>query len=107
MDQHDAASGTPLIAACGLHKTYGQAQAVRGISFEVRRGEVVGFLGPNGAGKSTTMKMLTGFLKPTAGIAKIGGLDVAEAPLQARRLLGYLPESAPLYDEMMVIDFLR
>ncbi|HET6345683.1 MAG TPA: ATP-binding cassette domain-containing protein [Myxococcota bacterium] len=99
-------AGTPLIEARGLVKHYGSTRAVKGISFRVSRGEVVGFLGPNGAGKSTTMKMLTGFLKPTAGQALVAGHDVAEDALSARRVLGYLPESAPLYDDMMVIDFL-
>jgi ABC-2 type transport system ATP-binding protein len=79
---------------------------VSDISFQVSRGEIVGFLGPNGAGKSTTMKMLTGYLRPSAGSAVIGGIDVAEDPLAAKRLIGYLPENAPLYDDMMVVDFL-
>lgn len=103
----DASAATPLIQAQDLVKTYGATQAVRGVSFDVRRGEVVGFLGPNGAGKSTTMKMLTGFLRPTAGRARIMGIDMAHNALEAQRHIGYLPESAPLYDEMMVIDFLR
>jgi ABC-2 type transport system ATP-binding protein len=101
------ADEAPLVEACGLVKTYGKTAAVRGISFGVKRGEVVGFLGPNGAGKSTTMKMLTGFLKPSAGMAKIAGIDVAQDPMAVRRVLGYLPENAPLYDDMMVIDFLN
>ena len=100
-------STAPLVEAKGLQKNYGTTRAVREISFQVSRGEVVGFLGPNGAGKTTTMKMLTGFLKPTGGSASIAGVDVADEPLTARRYLGYLPESAPLYDDMMVIDFLR
>ena len=97
----------PLIQAVNLHKAYGSVQAVRNLSFAVRRGEVVGFLGPNGAGKSTTMKLLTGYLRPSAGRAHIAGFDVAQHALQARRSLGYLPENAPLYDEMMVLDFLE
>ena len=97
----------PLIEVHDLKKTYGTTPAVRGISFKVARGEVVGFLGPNGAGKSTTMKMLTGYLRPTAGRASIAGIDVADEPLRARQVLGYLPENAPLYNDMMVIDFLR
>jgi ABC-2 type transport system ATP-binding protein len=96
-----------MIVARDLTKHYGAAQAVRGICFTVHRGEVVGFLGPNGAGKSTTMKMLTGFLRPTAGSAQIAGYDMASASLQARACIGYLPENAPLYEEMMVVDFLR
>ena len=97
----------PMVRAHGLHKSYGPTQAVRGISFDVPRGQVVGFLGPNGAGKSTTMKMLTGFLRPNEGEVSIGGVSIAQSPLEARKKIGYLPESAPMYDEMMVIDFLR
>ncbi len=100
-------SSDALIEAHGLSKNYGTTQAVRDVSFRVSRGEVVGFLGPNGAGKTTTMKILTGFLRPTAGHAVLGGVDVAEDPLAAQAQLGYLPEGAPLYDEMMVVDFLR
>jgi ABC-2 type transport system ATP-binding protein len=96
-----------MVEARALRKDYGANRAVDGISFEVSRGEVVGFLGPNGAGKSTTMKMLTGYLSPTAGSAVVGGIDVAQDPLAAKRLIGYLPESAPLYEDMMVIEFLN
>ena len=103
----DSTGAATLVEAKGLHKDYGSTHAVRGISFKVTRGEVVGFLGPNGAGKSTTMKMLTGYLKPTQGNACIAGINVADDPLAARRVLGYLPESAPLYDDMMVVEFLR
>ena len=102
--QHDSDA---LVEAQNLQKFYGPAHAVRGISFTVQRGQVVGFLGPNGAGKSTTMKMLTGFLRPTSGYAYIAGYSVEDDPLAARRMLGYLPENAPLYDDMMVLDFLR
>jgi len=97
----------PIVEARSLRKEFGPTVAVRDISFQVSRGEVVGFLGPNGAGKSTTAKMLTGFLRPTAGAAFIGGIDVAADPLGAQRKIGYLPENTPLYDDMMVIDFLR
>jgi ABC-2 type transport system ATP-binding protein len=100
-------SASVLVEAKALAKSYGSTQAVKGITFSVKRGEVVGFLGPNGAGKSTTMKMLTGYLKPTQGSAHIAGVDVSQDPMAARRALGYLPENAPLYDDMMVIDFLR
>jgi ABC-2 type transport system ATP-binding protein len=96
-----------MVEARKLAKSYGVTRAVDGISFQVSRGEIVGFLGPNGAGKSTTMKMLTGFLKPTGGTALIGGIDVSDDPLAAQKRIGYLPESAPLYDDMMVIDFLE
>lgn len=96
-----------IVEARSLSKSYGETRAVREVSFAVRRGEVVGVLGPNGAGKSTTMKMLTGYLEPTGGSAVVGGIAVAEDPLGAQRRLGYLPENAPLYDDMMVCDFLR
>jgi ABC-2 type transport system ATP-binding protein len=91
---------TALIEAKGLRKSFGDIKAVDGISLTVPRGEVLGFLGPNGAGKSTTMKMLTGFLEPDAGWARIAGLDVQEEPKRAKAKLGYLPEGAPLYAEM-------
>jgi ABC-2 type transport system ATP-binding protein len=97
----------PMIVAENLVKNYGASPAVQDISFTVHRGEVVGFLGPNGAGKSTTMKMLTGFLKPTSGRAHIAGFDMANHSLAARALIGYLPENAPMYEEMMVVDFIK
>jgi ABC-2 type transport system ATP-binding protein len=96
-----------MIEVDRLTKTYGSAHALRGISFEVARGEVVGFLGPNGAGKSTTMKILTGFLLPSGGRARVDGLDVVGDSLQVRRRIGYLPESTPLYTEMRVDEYLR
>ena len=88
-------------------KRYGPKVAVDNISFEVERGEIVGFLGPNGAGKTTTMRILTGFLPPTSGTASIGGIDVLENPIEVKRRIGYLPESPPLYPEMEVGDYLR
>src|ERR1700752_3472682 len=97
----------PIVEARSLRKHYGPTRAVEDVSFQVSRGEVVGFLGPNGAGKSTTMKMLTGYLRPSAGSAGVGGIDVADDPRAAKRLIGYLPENAPLYDDMMVVDFLN
>lgn len=90
-----------------LVKRYGERTAVSGISFRIEPGEVVGFLGPNGAGKSTTLRMLTGYLTPTAGTIKIGGIDVVRDPIGARRQIGYLPESVPLYREMRVEEYLR
>ncbi len=96
-----------MVEARSLAKEYGATRAVNDVSFQVSRGEVVGFLGPNGAGKSTTMKMLTGYLNPTAGSALVGGTDVADDPIAAKRMIGYLPESAPLYEEMMVVDLLN
>ncbi len=104
MNEH--APDEVLIRAEGLVKTFGGIRAVDGISLSVRRGEVLGFLGPNGAGKTTTMKMLTGFLEPTAGRAEIAGHDIVAEPLAAKRRFGYLPEGAPLYDDMTVAGFL-
>jgi gliding motility-associated transport system ATP-binding protein len=95
-----------LIEATGLEKRFGDIVAVDGISLEVAKGEVLGFLGPNGAGKSTTMKMLTGFLEPDAGAARVAGIDVFAAPKEAKRVLGYLPEGAPCYADMSVRAFL-
>jgi ABC-2 type transport system ATP-binding protein len=90
-----------------LVKAFGAKRAVDGISFEVQRGEVLGFLGPTGAGKSTTMRMVTGFMPPTSGTITIGGHDVAESPLEAKRLIGYLPENAASYPDMTVQAFLE
>jgi ABC-2 type transport system ATP-binding protein len=95
------------IEARQLCKNYGHLVAVDHLSFEVGAGEVLGFLGPNGAGKSTTMKMLTGFLAPTAGTAVINGHDIVDDSLAARRCIGYLPEGAPSYGEMGVRSFLE
>ena len=96
-----------LIEIERLTKRFGAFTAVDDVSFSVDRGEVVGFLGPNGAGKSTTMKMLAGFVTPTAGTARICGQDVVDNPVAAKRSLGYLPEGAPTYPEMTVTAFLR
>ncbi len=96
-----------MIEVKGLVKTYGAKRAVDGITFTVKRGDILGFLGPNGAGKSTTMKMITGFLRPDAGTATVDGIDVTVDPVAVKRKLGYLPESAPAYPEMTVEEFLR
>jgi ABC-2 type transport system ATP-binding protein len=96
-----------MIRIENLVKTFGAKRAVDGVSFSVERGEVLGFLGPNGAGKSTTMRMVTGFMPPTAGRVTIGGHDVAESPLDAKRLIGYLPENAASYPDMTVKGFLE
>ena len=96
-----------MIEARALTKRYGEVLAVNAVSFKVERGEVVGFLGPNGAGKTTTMRMLTGFVPPTDGSASIAGHDIFEDPLAARRSVGYLPETPPLYPEMTVTSYLR
>jgi ABC-2 type transport system ATP-binding protein len=95
-----------LIEIERLCKRFGSFVAVHEVSFQVAKGEVLGFLGPNGAGKSTTMRMLAGFMAPTSGTARICGHDVQEAPVEAKRNLGYLPEGAPTYPEMTVEGFL-
>ena len=95
-----------MIVVDALSKQFGQFQAVDEISFEVQRGEVVGFLGPNGAGKSTTMKMLTCYLPPTSGNAEVNGFSINSQKLQVQEQIGYLPESAPSYNEMQVEEFL-
>ncbi|MFH0922029.1 MAG: ATP-binding cassette domain-containing protein [Fibrobacterota bacterium] len=96
-----------MIKVDNLKKAYGTIRAVDDISFEVNKGEIVGFLGPNGAGKTTTMKILTCFIGATSGTASIAGLDVERQPLEVRAKVGYLPESAPLYHDMDVVTFLR
>ncbi|MBL8698365.1 MAG: ABC transporter ATP-binding protein [Alphaproteobacteria bacterium] len=96
----------PMVAIRGLCKDFGTIRAVDDISFDVRKGEVLGFLGPNGAGKSTTMKMITGFLSPSAGSATICGHDVAAEPVKAKARIGYLPEGAPAYPDMTPASFL-
>ncbi|HEX2940811.1 MAG TPA: ABC transporter ATP-binding protein [Rhodopila sp.] len=106
-DASAAANQAALIEIDGLTKRFGSFTAVDDVSFQVRRGEVLGFLGPNGAGKSTTMRMLAGFMIPTAGTARIQGHDVQTDSVAARRLLGFLPEGAPTYPEMSVQGFLR
>jgi ABC-2 type transport system ATP-binding protein len=90
----------------GLSKIYGQQKAVDSISFQASPGKILGFLGPNGAGKSTTMRMLTGYLKPTSGKSSLGGFDSQLQSLEMRRILGYLPENTPLYTDMYVREFL-
>jgi len=97
----------PLIEIKALDKRFGAIHAVRGISFSVNKGEVLGFLGPNGAGKSTTMKMITGFLEPTSGNISVAGYDIEVNPIEAKEKIGYLPEGAPLYGEMTVLSFLN
>jgi ABC-2 type transport system ATP-binding protein len=96
-----------MIKIENLVKTFGAKRAVDGLSFTVERGEVLGFLGPNGSGKSTTMRMITGYYAPTSGKVSVGGHDVVESPLQAKRLIGYLPENAAAYPDMTVRGFLE
>ena len=96
-----------MIKVQNLAKLFGAKRAVDGVSFSVERGEVLGFLGPNGAGKSTTMRMITGFIPPSAGTVTVGGFDIVEHPIEARRMIGYLPENAPAYTDMTVYGFLN
>ncbi len=95
-----------MITVKDLTKRYARTVAVDQISFEVAKGQIVGFLGPNGAGKTTTMRILTCFLPPSAGTAKVAGFDVLEQPLEVKRRIGYLPESPPIYPEMETADYL-
>ncbi len=96
-----------MIEVESLTKQFGAKLAVNQLSFTVKKGEVLGFLGPNGAGKSTTMRMITGFIPPTSGIAKVCGISITEQPNEAKSKIGYLPESAPLYNDMTVAGFLK
>ncbi|MBE6381498.1 MAG: ABC transporter ATP-binding protein [Lentisphaerae bacterium] len=96
-----------MLEVKNLKKSFGDFEAVKGISFTVPKGEVLGFLGPNGAGKSTTMRMITGFLPPSAGTAVICGHDISSDPIGAKKCLGYLPEAAPSYRQMVVEEYLR
>jgi ABC-2 type transport system ATP-binding protein len=90
-----------------LSKTYGPIKAIEDVSFVVEKGEILGFLGPNGAGKSTTMRILTCFMPPTSGTARVAGYDIFKDSLQVRRRIGYVPENAPLYTDMPVVSFLK
>lgn len=96
-----------MIQAEGLTKDYGMRRALDNLTFEAAKGEIVGFLGPNGAGKTTTMRILTGYMPPTSGKARVAGYDVIEQSLEVRRRTGYLPETVPLYPEMSVFDYLK
>src|SRR3954451_17906510 len=96
-----------MIELSSLTKDYGPTRAVDQVTFNVRKGEVLGFLGPNGAGKSTTMKILTCFLAPTSGRATVAGFDVFDNSLEVRKRIGYLPEDTPIYRDMTVVEFLQ
>jgi len=95
-----------MIQANGLTKFYGDRPAIRDVTFEVNKGEILGFLGPNGAGKTTTMRIITGFLPPTSGSATVAGFDVFTNPLEVKRRVGYMPENPPVYNEMVVSTYL-
>ncbi len=107
VNQNESADRSVMIEANQLSKFYGQFAATQNVSFKVPSGQVAAFLGPNGAGKSTTMKLLTGFLAPSQGSAHIGGFDVSTHRLEASRLIGYLPENGPLYNEMTPSSLLK
>lgn len=96
-----------MIQVEGLTKDYGPRRAIESLSFHAEKGEILGFLGPNGAGKTTTMRILTAYMPPTAGAARIAGYDVVEQSLQVRKVVGYVPETIPLYSDMTVYEYLR
>ena len=96
-----------MVEIQNLHKSYGSLQALRGISLNVPKGQILGLLGPNGAGKSTALRILTGFLEASLGHVSVGGYSVSEQGLESRKLIGYLPESTPLYENMLVYDYLH
>lgn len=96
-----------MIEVENVSKLFGNFRAVDGISFSIQTGEIVGLLGPNGAGKTTTMRMISGFLEPDSGTVKIDGLDVLKNPVETKRKIGYMPESAPMYSDMIVADYLK
>ncbi len=96
-----------MIKVSGLTKDYGARRAITNLSFDAQQGEIVGFLGPNGAGKTTTMRILTGYMPPSDGEAIVAGYDVVEESLEVRRRVGYLPETVPLYTDMVVFDYLK
>lgn len=99
-------NGTPTIQAQNLAKWYGDFEALRQVSFDAQKGEILGFLGPNGAGKTTTMRILTGYMPPSSGTASVAGFDVFKESIEVRKRIGYLPETVPLYTEMTVWDYL-
>src|ERR1044071_2021070 len=103
----EIANSSPMIEAIGLSKFYRDFAAIRDVNFAIPAGQVVAFLGPNGAGKSTTMKILTGYLAPSSGTARIAGLDVVSDRIRAAERLGYLPENGPLYPDMTPLSLLR
>jgi len=99
-------NGTPTIQAQNLSKWYGDLAALDEVSFDVQKGEILGFLGPNGAGKTTAMRILTGYMPPSSGTARVAGFDVFDDSIEVRKRIGYLPETVPLYTEMSVWDYL-
>ena len=104
--RHDSRRKNRMIEVSNLTKTYGKKRGIDRLSFTIGEGEIVGFLGPNGAGKSTTMNIITGYLSASSGAARIGGIDVLEDPIAAKKQIGYLPEQPPLYLDMTVEEYL-
>ena len=96
-----------MIEVSHVSRNFGTFRAVNDVSFSIPTGQIIGLLGPNGAGKTTTMRMITGFLKPSEGTIKINGIDIASSPVESKKKIGYMPESAPLYGEMIVEDYLK
>ena len=96
-----------MIEVEGLTKDYGARRAIDNLTFNARKGEVLGFLGPNGAGKTTTMRILTGYMPPTSGVARVAGFDVVDQSLEVRKRVGYMPETVPLYPDMTVFEYLK
>lgn len=96
-----------MIQVIELSKNYGDVKALKGVSFEVKKGEILALLGPNGAGKTTTYRILTGYLKPTSGTIKVKDYDINEDIIEIKKMIGYLPESAPIYKDMLVYDYLN
>lgn len=100
-------TNSTMLEVANLNKRFGEVHAARDLNFSIRKGEILGFLGPNGAGKTTTMRIVTCFIPPTSGSVKVDGLDIRENDLEVRRKIGYLPENAPLYSDMLVGEYLR
>ena len=96
-----------MIELKNVCKNYGLTQALIDVSFSIKKGEIIGFVGPNGAGKSTAMKIITTYTAPTSGTVKVGNYDVLENPLEIRKMIGYLPETVPLYSDMLVSEYLE
>src|SRR5512136_1570005 len=96
-----------MIEVEGLTKDYGSRRAINNLTFQAESGEILGFLGPNGAGKTTTMRILSGYMPPTMGVARVAGYDVVDQSLEVRKRVGYLPETVPLYPDMTVFDYLK
>ena len=100
-------NNTVMLEVKDLNKKFGEVHAVKNLSFEVKKGEILGFLGPNGAGQTTTMRIITCYIPASSGTIKVSGMDTVENDLEVRKKIGYLPESTPLYNDMLVKDYLQ